>query len=83
MTPLKKLSRDARLHESTVKKAASHKPVRRRRQGDKKVHDVTTMKMDLRVWREAMKLAKGDRWRIQVISEAEVIVWNNQNWKHR
>lgn len=80
--PLKKVCRDASLHEESVKKVAAHKPVRRRRQADKKVHEVTTMRMDMRVWRAALEIAGNDRYRIQVISESEVIVWNNHKWRN-
>lgn len=83
MIAMKKVSRDASLHERTVQEAAKRKPVRRRRQADSKVHEVTTMHMDLRVWKVALKLAGGDRYRIQVITESEVIVWNDYSWRNR
>lgn len=37
---------------------------------------ITATQVDLRVWRTALKLSKGDRSRIEVISSSEVVVHN-------
>lgn len=77
-----KVAKDARLHESTVKKVAAAAPRRKRKVSGKGtpapsngpvVH--TTVQPE--VWTTALGLADGCRARLQVISETEVLVLNN------
>lgn len=64
----------ARLHTKTVSEAASHVKKPSRTPGKRAA--ITTTKVDLRVWRTALKLAQGDRSRIDVVHSTEVIVKN-------
>lgn len=41
------------------------------------------IKVDEKAWEVAMDIAGGDALRIEVISERELIVWNNRNWKNK
>jgi len=43
----------------------------------KKVSPVASLTVTNAVWKEALKLAGNDRHRIQVIDEANIIVWNS------
>ena len=64
----------ARLHPKTVENHHHH-VVRTPRKGTK-TSQVTTIRVDMRVWKEALRLAEGDQTRIIVRSEIEVVVVN-------
>jgi len=63
----------ARLHPETVTNHAKHA---RKYKRSSKQSEVKVIKVDPRVWRTAMRLAKGDRSRIVVMGTEEVIVLN-------
>lgn len=72
----------ARPDEKTVQKvaagAARESPPRRRRQKrQSKAPELTSTRVDPRVWRTALGLAAHPR-NIQIVSETEVIVWNHE-----
>jgi hypothetical protein len=74
---MKKMSRDASVHEKTVQAVARgavnppkrHAPPRQRR-----IIATYTVTVDRRVWEKARELAGGDMTRITIISATEVIV---------
>jgi len=62
------------LHPKTVSEAQSHV---RRKSGQRQMQNaIDSVKVDLRVWRTAMRLARGDRTRIKVESAESVVVVN-------
>jgi hypothetical protein len=64
-----------RLHHKTVQHYHHH-IIRPARVKDGIKHKATTIRVDLRVWKTALDLAKGDVTRIKVRSEIEVVVVN-------
>lgn len=65
----------ASLHPKTVSEYQSHTKKRAPRKPNKNLRG-RYIKVDPRVWRTALKLAKGDNSRIKVVSDTEVIVSN-------
>jgi hypothetical protein len=82
---MKRVSKDASVHESTVKdaaKKAAAMPKRRRQVRDHAPNlAVVHTQMHDEVWTRALGLADGDRHRIQVLNDEDVIVHNNRAWK--
>jgi hypothetical protein len=59
-------------------------PVRRRqRASTPRPSSVTSITVNKKVWKDALRRADGDITRIQVLSEEGVIVHNNGNWRRR
>lgn len=61
-----------------------HKPRQTRRAsmaGHPASGRITHIRTDIRVWKVAMKLAKGDRHRLEVRQPDVVVVHNNNTWK--
>jgi hypothetical protein len=83
--PMKKVSRDASVHEKTVKEAAQQKPARRK---PKRVsREPVIVRLDLRMHDPAVRavahsLAKGDLKRIEQVGPNDLIVHNNSNWRY-
>lgn len=69
----------ARLHHKTVSEHQQHIVRKARKPGMKQA--IESMKVDQRVWKTAMRLAKGDATRIVVRSETEVVVVNQSKKK--
>jgi hypothetical protein len=76
-----RVERDATVHEQTVKDAAKHvaayatKP---RTRGSAKSSTVSKVIVNTDVWKTALALAGGDRFRLRVISPTEVRVENSR-----
>lgn len=71
------MSRDATLHEHTVKKVAADAvdiPKRRRAAPTRRAVTTHTVTVDKRVMAVARRLAKGDMTRIEIRNAEEVIV---------
>ena len=69
------------VHERTVQKAANIVPFKKpRKRPAASSLDLEHIKVDPRVWKIAVRLCKGNPKRIQIVSDAEVVVHNN-NWK--
>jgi len=74
---VKKMTRDASLHEKAVQKVAAdavHLPKRTRAKTTRRAITTHTVKVDQRVMAVARRLAKGDMTRIEIRSAEEVIV---------
>lgn len=70
----------ARLHSKTVED--HHKHIKGKVRGARKAANrVQTMKVDPRVWKKALQIAQGDRSKIIVLSETEVVVTNHSKRK--
>lgn len=65
----------ARLHPSTVSNWGEHRKKVLRIKG--KSSRITTLQVDLRVWRTALALCEGNPRRLQVINAETVIIHNN------
>lgn len=83
----RKLPKVARVHESTVSKAQKHaeeagkRMAKRSTRKGRRSSPVREVKVDPRVWKEAMLLAGGDATRIKVIDATNVIVENRSKRK--
>jgi hypothetical protein len=81
------LPKTATVHEKTVQRAQDlvENPVGSRVHSIKTGHQHRTVthyvKVDPRVWKAALRLAKGDPTRIRVVHESEVIVTNHSKRK--
>jgi len=58
-------------------------PKRERVRSSRSVADNTYVKVHPEVWRLAVKAANNEPWRIEIISETEVYVHNNRDWRSR
>lgn len=68
------LREQVRLH-TTVTSNLDRLPAKKRAgRGKQKSSKVTSVKVDKRVWEKAIEISCGDRKRIQIISDTEVIV---------
>lgn len=79
---MSEFGRRARPDEKTVQKVAAGEvrespPRRRPRKRQTKAPEVTSLKVNREVWRTALRLAASPK-HIQIVSEAEVIVWNHE-----
>lgn len=70
--------KQARLHPATVSNYTKH--IKRDISKTMKASPVTIIKIHKGVWEKALKIAGGDRQRIEVVSPEEVIV-HNPGWK--
>lgn len=75
------MSRDANLHPKTVSNYQEHTARRVRNHGKKVSHQMTVLRIDPRVWNLALKVANGDRSRIQILSDTAVRVVNQSKRK--
>jgi hypothetical protein len=83
---LNKMRDKASVAPATVT-AISKGEVRRTRKKAGKPQNVASpvhiVKPDIRVWKMALRLAKGNRKRLEVVEPTTVIVHNHTNWKAR
>lgn len=77
---MKKITKDASLHERTVQKIAAEQVAvaRRVRSMNRRTSGAWSIKVDPRVWAVALELADGDALRIRVIHSTEVLVVNQR-----
>lgn len=73
------------VHPKTVTEVSrGTKPVLRRQRSQQtrggQLH-MTYMKVHPEVWRLAVEAADGEVWRIEILSETEVRVHNNSDWR--
>lgn len=71
---MNKVREVVRFHPQTTADVQKH--ILRKARVSSQTKSLRVMKIDPRVWKEAMKLAKGDSTRIVVTSETEVVVVN-------
>ena len=72
---------NARLSAKTVSETPKHNNLTKKRRESHKPQPVRKLLVDPRIWRTALKLAKGDATRIKVINEQEVLVTNKSKKK--
>jgi len=79
-----RLRKTVKVHEKTVQNAANVVPLRRPRKPARKAGNmIGHIKIDERVWKVVMRLCKGNTERLEIVSETEVVVHNNKNWRNR
>ncbi len=76
----------ADVHHATLVRAGRGDDLvdtRKERRPGRKTPKVSVIRVDPRVWKVALRLAKGDAKRIQVRNAEAVTVHNNADWFHR